>query len=654
MKLFVNHNKTIVRLTDAHGKVISIRPSQKILLTDYFDRYVQSGHLSHAVASVPSAKAPHNKSKATLSNSLMERRARRDKTTIELNNPTPNTNSRKDIKKAEIIRPLIRSAPTHNAISQPRQRKIGRPIKPTTGNKFRGKSIDNPRDKAIYDQSAESVNHINISNGIGIGILSYNRPDSLKRLINSITKHTDLSKTTIFISDDGSKNQEVIDYLVKLSKSLRFCVLNNNENIGIAGNSNRLLQCLKRFRYGIIMNDDVEIMGDGWEYFYPDAMKTTGLKHFIYREDGIYGCTIGSDYSFNGRTLLKSDCNPQGAILAFDTTVLDRIGYFNEDYGKYGMEHVDWSSKFFELKVNSIDGFFDVSGSGRYFKLHNERSAVEDRMNKLSEARELHKRRKATVRHDYTTRSAVPALSVVIPYRDQDRSNSIITVIECMMGQLFPNVNIILSEHSRNPVINPADIIPSKYYHVAAEPDEPFNKSKAFNYGVDKADDGILVLHDADMVVPNYYLLEVFKALSVNESCHIGKDVSYYNQSDTSRINREKRLFKPESFERYVAYYEGGSLACTKSYYSKIGGFLELYSGYGCEDCDFYHRLSTGGSFLNDRTMPLYHLWHPRSDKWQAYHEKNAALEKSLKLLADDVRIADAKNHLMRKGYKTI
>ena len=124
--------------------------------------------------------------------------------------------------------------------------------------------------------------------------------------------------------------------------------------------------------------------------------------------------------------------------------------------------------------------------------------------------------------------------------------------------------------------------------------------------------------------------------------------------NDTDIINREKRAFRPQKFERYVSYYEGGSLACTKEYYSKIGGFYEAYSGYGCEDCDFYARLIAGGSFKNDRRISLYHLNHPRSDKWQKFHDQNVKLETALKTLSDIARIADAKNSLIRKGYKTI
>jgi hypothetical protein len=113
-------------------------------------------------------------------------------------------------------------------------------------------------------------------------------------------------------------------------------------------------------------------------------------------------------------------------------------------------------------------------------------------------------------------------------------------------------------------------------------------------------------------------------------------------------------MLKTSAFERYITYFEGGSLACTKTYYSKIGGFYEEYVGYGCEDCDFYLRLSIGGSFKEDRRIPLYHLWHPRTDKWTEHHEINVVLQEKLNSYSHYDRLSDAKHKLSLKRYKTI
>jgi GT2 family glycosyltransferase len=654
MKLFVNNHHDIQKLTDAQGKVVQVRPNQKILLPDYFDKYVTSGHLVHARAPTSGTRSAASHTKNRQSNSLLERRNKKTETNIinPENNPSILTtkNNRQNMQRAEIQRPQVRSQ-RQNAV---RQKKLPTAPRHVDGqNKFKGKSIPNPRDQHIYDQSDNLSGIINISNDIGVGILSYNRQHSLKRLVDSIIKNTNLSKTTIFISDDGSTEPETISYLSKLAATNRFCIIMNEKNLGIAGNSNRLLQCLQRFKYGIILNDDVEITSSGWEYFYPDAMQITQFKHFIYREKNIYGATIGDPYNVKGINLLKSDNQPQGAVLAYETSAVEKIGFFNEAYGQYGMEHVDWSTKFNDFGLHNVNGFFDVYGSSRYFLLHNEKSSVPERSEKLQFARNLFRNR-VIKKYNHSEDSKTDSISVVIPYRSQDRSASVITVIDSIKGQLFPTINIILSEHDHKATISATAILPSICLHIHAESEEPFNKSKAFNGGVDIAKDDYLILHDADMLVPNYYVSEVYKTLLFNSSCHLGKDVSYYDNNDTDIINREKRVFRPQNFERYVSYFEGGSLACTKKYYSEIGGFYEAYSGYGCEDCDFYARLIAGGNFKDDRRISLYHLNHPRSDKWQKFHDQNVKLETTLKTLSNIARIADAKNLLIRKGYKTI
>lgn len=651
MKLFINSHKDVQKLLDAQGKTVSIRPSQQILLPDYFDKYVASGHLTHVRAPTTGTRGIANHTKNRQSNSLLERRNKTESRKIDLESqPTIPAipNNRQNLQRAEIQRPQVRSQ-RQNIVKQKRTL----PAQADTKNKFKGKSIPNPRDTYIYEQASNASEIINISNDIGVGILSYNRKHSLKRLIDSILKYTNLIKTTIFISDDCSTEPETISYLNDIATTNRFCVILNDKNLGIAGNSNRLLQCLQRFKYGLILNDDVEVTSSGWEYFYIDAIQATQFKHFIYREKDIYSATIGEPYNTKGVNLLKTDSQPQGAVLAYETSAIEAIGFFNEAYGQYGMEHVDWSSKFYDFGLHSVRGFFDVLGSSRYFKLHNEKSSVLERSEKFQFAKNIFKTREIK-KYTYSADSKTDTISIVIPYRSQNRSASVITVIDNMKGQLFPTINIILSEHDHKATIDAVSILPSKYLHIYAESEEPFNKSKAFNGGVDITNDDYIILHDADMIVPNYYVSEIYKTLLFNSSCHLGKDVSYYDNNDTDIINREKRAFRPKNFERYVSYYEGGSLACTKEYYSKIGGFYEAYSGYGCEDCDFYARLIAGGSFKNDRRISLYHLNHPRSDKWQKFHDQNVRLESALKTLSGVERIADAKNLLIRKGYKTI
>ena len=62
----------------------------------------------------------------------------------------------------------------------------------------------------------------------------------------------------------------------------------------------------------------------------------------------------------------------QGEI---DTLAEKIVGYFDENFGKYGMEHVDWSHRVSMSKIQPA-GYHDVDGSELFFKICNHESAV--------------------------------------------------------------------------------------------------------------------------------------------------------------------------------------------------------------------------------------------------------------------------------------
>ena len=135
-----------------------------------------------------------------------------------------------------------------------------------------------------------------------------------------------------------------------------FIVICNENNIGIAGNSNRLIRCLSRFKFGIILNDDVDILKTGWEYLYPDVLEETGMHHFTYQQAGIYGAKLGDLYDKNGVSLRKIEKRPHGAVMAFSREVLVKCGYFNEAFGM-----ISTLSKEFLSPVGSKDVSQDTS-----------------------------------------------------------------------------------------------------------------------------------------------------------------------------------------------------------------------------------------------------------------------------------------------------
>ena len=221
---------------------------------------------------------------------------------------------------------------------------------------------------------------------VGIGILTVDRPKSLRRLFDSIKNYTDLAITDIVVSDDGSTNETQLRLLAEISNA-GITVLRNANRSGVAANSNKLLRHLDKHYWKLLLNDDVEILRQDWNTWYFDAMEKTHMHHFCYRQIGVYGAQAGETVTCNNILLQVVNDKPHGAVLALDRHTIDKIGYFDEKFGEYGIEHVDWSTRVFESGLQE-PGFFDVSGSQNFFKIHPDESAVVDRIVKLQAARE--------------------------------------------------------------------------------------------------------------------------------------------------------------------------------------------------------------------------------------------------------------------------
>ena len=548
--------------------------------------------------------------------------------------------------------PVVSSVTSRRTLRPPREtlRPSRVPIRPfQTPTKIVGYGSNNSDLATEICKQTLAVNHYPISNDIGVGILTYNRPDSLRCLINSIVAHTDLSRTTIFISDDGSTNTTQLALLDELLGRDDIVVLRNTEQIGVAGNSNRLLRCLGRFKHKLLLNDDVEIINVGWDRFYFDAMVKTGMHHFCYRQAGIYGAAAGDAMVVRDVKLEVVNEKPQGAVLALDADAIAKIGFFDTGFGQYGVEHVDWSTRLYKSGLQRA-GFFDVCGSADYFRLHNEVSAVKDRVDKLAKARKLLADMPERSYVPACSASVVPVATCVIPFRvGIDRYDAINTVIGNIKAQRYPCIEIILSEEDTTSKW-PQDSLTYRYVFTGGKSDPSFNKSAAWNAGVAMSTSTKLILHDADMLAPASYFAKLSTILDEHEACHIGSRVLYIDKSCTEQICKTDIVDSPIC-DRIVTYFQGGSLGCRTDAYWRIGGFAECFVGYGVEDVDFFIRVSGGTRWCDNRTVDLIHLWHGRTPGWGDSHAGNKRLGEAMNKLSIADRITAQRRELKNSPW---
>jgi len=521
-----------------------------------------------------------------------------------------------------------------------------------------------PRDRIVgvshnsnaYNSLQEFLNNnrVPISNDIGIGILSYNRALSLMRLLESIKKYTDLNRTMVFVSDESEDS-----YIRNLLKEYTWIVsLPNVNRIGVAGNSNRLLRCLARFKYKFLLNDDVEILSFGWEHLYINAMKNTSIHHFCFRQPGLYGANdeVGVITEIGNTRISTVNDRPHGAVMVFDDVAFNTVGFMDETFGIYGMEHVDWSNR---VSLSGIQppGFHDVVGSNAYLKVHKEQSAINNsiRVSSLDNAKKYY----SVCRDNYSRiyvgasdRTRVPSVSCIIPCRiTEDRYSAVDVVINNMKMQKYPVVEIIKVEHDTEARMvgsgSTLDIL------VDECGDMPFNKSMAFNVGVIHASSDKLVLHDADMLVADEYIGRVSDLLNSFEACHIGAMVIYLSSKDLDVIFKTRVVGMPLSPYKTVDYFEGGSLGCNKDVFVRIGGFCEDFWGYGYEDCEFFNRLKLATNFFNTRSERLLHLEHGRDQNWKKHWEDNRSVFDREMSMTIDERIQHLRTRFVRKYVET-
>lgn len=628
-----------LKLLGANQQPVTFGPRQVLTLDPYFEKYLKDGTLIKAGMKRIQPALNKFKQPQIIENTSQPRPHR-----------VPAHRPRRTPKNRSTATPAPPTPPPRPQVAPARsfaRKKVAapRPTPQQTPQQVVGKVLRD--DSTAAYQSYITHNIYPISNGIGVGILSYNRLASLERLLRSIEEHTDLSRTTVFISDDGSTDPKLIEFLSKLKQDGKYAVLMNPIRLGIAGNSNRLVKCLSRFKYGILLNDDVEVLRTGWDTLYPSFMEETKILHFSFRQPGVYSAEPGMLTQHRNIPVLQIKERPHGAVLAYDQRIVEKIGYMDENYGLYGLEHVDWSDRATKAQPGLPHVYYDHPQAIKYLKLHADDSAVEKRIDLLKEARAYHPNRPTTLYRD-TKVTGLSAATVVIPYAALvERSSAVQTVVNNIRAQRYPIIEIIVAEQGHT--IKQDDIYPARYlsYHRAG----PFHKSALFNRGVQQATHECLVLHDADMLVQGNYVNQVATALASYESCHLGKHVTYITEGSAQKIYSHGQLSTDLTCDRLVGYFEGGSLGINMASYWRIGGFNEIFVGYGIEDIEFYERMQKASNFLNDRRLAFIHLWHGRSQGWQQQHQENKEIYTKLQGQKLDTRIAELRQQLVKQGY---
>ncbi|WP_025886579.1 glycosyltransferase family 2 protein [Asaia prunellae] len=175
---------------------------------------------------------------------------------------------------------------------------------------------------------------------LGIGIITYNRVESLTKTINEIFKNTSCPFDFI-VADDGSTD-ETLEYLA--NSEVNYI---SGKNKGISWNRNRAIWHLKNERKCqqiIIFEDDCFPNAFGWEQEWISAINMYG--HINYMPD--VTLELDNDVSSGEGTAANPFIAPmhQAFCVGYHANALDYVGYLDTRFVKYGEEHVEHTHRF--------------------------------------------------------------------------------------------------------------------------------------------------------------------------------------------------------------------------------------------------------------------------------------------------------------------
>lgn len=152
---------------------------------------------------------------------------------------------------------------------------------------------------------------------VGIGITTTGtRPDHIKWCIESIEKYTD--QYTLYVHTDTEKK-------------------------GVAYSKNMCLYNLKDCDYIFLLDDDVAPIQKGWEHFFIGSKQ----KHLLYMNKNYKEiCRFGEIMYFT---------DASGVFMFLTSEVINKVGYFNPDYKRYGFEHAGYSKRIYHAGLTTTN-----------------------------------------------------------------------------------------------------------------------------------------------------------------------------------------------------------------------------------------------------------------------------------------------------------
>ena len=201
-----------------------------------------------------------------------------------------------------------------------------------------------------------------MSEKIGLGVLTYNRPEYFKKIFSSIPLNV---VDEIVIVNDGTPYKEKVQ--------VPYIQHDKNKGIGISKNDAIKHLLNKGCDYIFLMEDDIIIKDSKVFQAYINASKETGIQHFNYSQHGLMNKLPNTDTP-NPRTKIEYKNNIiidlylhcVGAFSFYTKKCIDTVGLMDETFYN-ATEHLEHTYNIIKAGMHPDFWWFaDIHDSNKY------------------------------------------------------------------------------------------------------------------------------------------------------------------------------------------------------------------------------------------------------------------------------------------------
>lgn len=201
---------------------------------------------------------------------------------------------------------------------------------------------------------------------IGLGVVTYSRPDYLKQCIDSLVANDFGGADTVVFGIDF-KDKDTQNELIDMTNAYGQIIF--DKNVGVGPNKNALLERLMRdgCDHIFLMEDDITMLRPDTCEWYIQCAKDYGIEHLNFAHHGPANLGHKKIYWHNDKPVMVHP-NCVGAFSYYTRNCIEKVGYIDESF-KNVWEHVEHTYRIIQAGLHTPFWYFaDAINSEQFLK----------------------------------------------------------------------------------------------------------------------------------------------------------------------------------------------------------------------------------------------------------------------------------------------